>query len=173
MESLVQKIENKYKKSAVVDVRSGDTVRVSQEIVEGGKKRVQVFEGLVIRTDRKGSLTSSITVRKVASGIGVEKSFMLHAPSVLKVEVVRRSKVRRNNLSYMRARSGKSARLSGVDFDREKVNSIRDEKAEAELAAAKEEAEVAAAEKQAAEEAAAAAQEAKVAEAMAQHEEQA
>ncbi len=173
MESLVQKIENKYKKSAVVDVRSGDTVRVSQEIVEGGKKRVQVFEGLVIRTDRKGSLTSSITVRKVASGIGVEKSFMLHAPSVLKVEVVRRSKVRRNNLSYMRARSGKSARLSGVDFDREKVNSIRDEKAEAELAAAKEEAEAAAAEKQAAEEAAAAAQEAKVAEAMAQHEEQA
>ena len=132
MQNVVQAVEAKYKKSAVVDVRSGDTVRVHQEIVEGGKKRVQVFEGLVIRTARKNSLTSAITVRKVASGVGVEKSFMLHAPSVIKIEVTKRSKVRRNYLSYMRARSGKSARLGSVDFDRDAVNAVNDVKEEPE-----------------------------------------
>lgn len=137
--NVVQAIEAKYRKNAVVDVKSGDTVRVHQEIIEGGKKRVQVFEGLVIRTDRKNSLTSSITVRKIASGVGVEKSFMLHAPSVLKVEVTKRSNVRRNYLSYMRARSGKSARLAAVEFDREGVNAVVDEKAEEELEHLKEE----------------------------------
>lgn len=159
MESLIQKIEAKYKKKAVVDVQSGDTVKVHQEIVEGGKKRIQIFEGFVIRTDRKNSLTSSITVRKVASGVGVEKSFMLHAPSVLKVEVIRRSNVRRKYLSYMRDRSGKSARLASVDFDREGVNTIDDSEVEVELEQLKEEA---AAEHEA-EEAAKAAEEAKVA----------
>lgn len=124
MQNLVQKVEEKYKKHAVVDVRSGDTVRVHQEIVEGSKTRVQIFEGLVIRTVRGKSLTSTITVRKVASGVGVEKTFMLHAPSVIKVEVTKRSKVRRNYLSYMRERSGKSARLDSVGFDKEAVNAV-------------------------------------------------
>ena len=171
MQSLVQKIEAKYMKSAVVDVRSGDTVRVHQEIVEGGKKRVQIFEGLVIRTDRKNSLTSNIVVRKVASGVGVEKSFMLHAPSVLKVEVTKRSKVRRKYLTYMRERSGKSARLSSVEFDKASVNDIRDLKAEAELEEAKKQAEAEHVAKQAEEEAKAAEEEAKVSEALAQREE--
>lgn len=139
MESVIQKIEAKHKKKAVVNVKSGDTVRVHQEIVEGNKKRVQVFEGLVIRVSRKGSLTSSFTVRRVASGIGVEKTFLIHAPSILKVEVVRRSKVRRNYLSYMRERTGKRARLSSRDFDRQAVNAVRDEKAEAEEAVIQEE----------------------------------
>lgn len=158
MQSLIQKIEAKYKKKQVVDVQSGDTVRVSQEIVEGGKKRVQIFEGLVIRTDRKNSLTSSITVRKIASGVGVEKSFMLHAPSILKVEITKRSDVRRKYLSYMRDRSGKSARLSSVEFDKENVNKIDDSEAEAEIEHLKEEA----AEVHEAEEAAKAKEEAKV-----------
>lgn len=166
MQSLVQKIESKYKKGAVIDARSGDTVRVHQEIVEGGKKRVQIFEGLVIRTDRKNSLTSSITVRKIASGVGVEKSFMLHAPSVLKVEVTKRSKVRRNYLSYMRNRSGKSARLNSVDFDKESVNDVRDLKAEAELEAARQAAEAEHAAKEAEAAAKEAEAEAKVAEAL-------
>ena len=96
MQSVIQKIEAKYKKSAVVDVRSGDTVRVHQKIKEGNKERVQIFEGLVIRTDRKNSLTSRITVRRISSGIGVEKSYLLHSPLVLKVDVIKRSKVRRN-----------------------------------------------------------------------------
>jgi large subunit ribosomal protein L19 len=134
MESIVKKIENQFKKSAVVDVRSGDTVKVHQKIREGNKERVQIFQGLVIRTDRKGSHTSRITVRRIASGIGVEKSFLLHSPLVLKVEVTKRSKVRRNYLTYMRSRTGKAARLTGVDFDREAVNTVRDVVAEAEEA---------------------------------------
>lgn len=127
MKSLMQQIEEKYKKHAVVDVKSGDTVRVHQEIIEGGKKRVQIFEGLVIRTDRTNSLTSSITVRKVASGVGVEKTFKLHSPAIVKIEVVKRSKVRRNNLSYMRSRSGKGARLNAVEFDKQSVNTLAEE----------------------------------------------
>lgn len=137
MESIIKQVEAKYKKSAVVDVRSGDTVRVHQEIIEGSKKRVQIFEGMVIRVTRNKSICSAITVRKIASGVGVEKSFMLHVPSVIKVEVTKRTKVRRNYLTYMRARSGKSTRLAGVSFDRDSVNSVIDEKAEEEIAALK------------------------------------
>lgn len=122
--ALIQKVNNEQKKSAVVDARSGDTVRVHQKIKEGNKERIQIFEGVVIRTDNKQQHTSRITVRKVASGVGVEKSFLLHSPLVEKVEIVRRSKVRRNFLSYLRARSGKSARLAAVDFDRQAVNTV-------------------------------------------------
>ena len=125
--------------ATVVNVKSGDMVKVHQKIRENGKERVQVFQGLVIRTDRKNSHTSRITVRRIASGVGVEKSFLLHSPLVLKVEITKRSKVRRNYLSYMRGLTGKAARLSGVDFDREKVNSIKDEASEAEEEKLKEE----------------------------------
>ena len=141
MNSVIEKINSQFKKSAVVDVRSGDTVRVHQKIREGKKERVQIFEGLVIRVDRKGSHTARITVRRMSSGVGVEKSYLLHSPLVLKVEVVKRSKVRRNYLSYMRQRTGKSARMTGVDFDKESVNAVHDEKAEAEEAKMHEEAE--------------------------------
>ena len=148
---IIKDLEQTFKKGAVVDVRSGDTVKVHQKIKEGAKERVQIFQGLVIRCDRKGSHTSRITVRRIASGIGVEKSFLLHSPLILKVEVTKRSKVRRNNLGYMRNLSGKSARLTGVDFDRQTVNDVRDleaEKIEAEAkAAAAAEAEAKAAEK--------------------------
>lgn len=141
MHAVIRDIENKFRKSQVVDVRSGDTVKVHQKVKEGNKERIQIFEGLVIRTDRKDSLTNTITVRRIASGVGVEKSFLLHSPAVTKVEVVKRSKVRRNYLSYMRARSGKSARLASVDFDKQAVNDIHDAKAEAEEAKLHEEAE--------------------------------
>lgn len=124
MSSLVSAVEAKYRKHDVVDVKSGDTVKVHQKIKEGNKERIQVFEGLVIRTDRKGSHTSSITVRRIASGVGVEKTYLLHSPLVEKVVVTKRSKVRRNYLTYMRERTGKSARLSGVDFDRDDVNTV-------------------------------------------------
>ncbi len=130
--ALIQKVNDEQKKSQVVDVRSGDTVRVHQKIREGNKERIQIFEGVVIRTDNKSQHTSRITVGKIASGVGVEKSFLLHSPLVEKVEVVRRSKVRRNFLSYLRQRSGKSARLTAVQFDREAVNAVCDEHAEAE-----------------------------------------
>lgn len=124
MFELIQKVEQKYRKHAVVDVRTGDTVRVHQKVREGTKERVQMFEGVVIRTDRKDSLTSSITVRRIASGVGVEKTYLLHSPLVTKVEVVKRSKVRRKYLTYLRERSGKSARLTAVAFDKEAVNTV-------------------------------------------------
>ena len=132
MSSVLQKIEQKYTKRQVVDIRPGDTVKVHQKIKEGNKERVQIFEGLVIRVTRKGSHTSTITVRRIASGVGVEKTYWLHSPLVLKTEVVKRSKVRRNYLTYMRKRTGKSARLVGMSFDKDAVNAIHDEQAEAE-----------------------------------------
>lgn len=118
----LQFIGDQQKKAAVVDVRSGDTVRVTQKIKEGDKFRSQVFEGVVIRTDRKNSHTARITVRKIASGIGVEKSFLIHNPLVEKIEIVHRANVRRKNLSFLRERSGKSARLATKAFDRNAVN---------------------------------------------------
>lgn len=168
---LIQKVNNQQKKSAVVDVRSGDTVRVHQKIKEGAKERVQIFEGVVIRTGNKKSHTSRITVRKVASGVGVEKSFLLHNPLVEKIEIVRRAKVRRNYLSFLRNRSGKSARLKAVNFDREAVNSVHDPKAEAEEARLKEETKAAAEAKQAEKDAAQAELDAKAAEVEAAHSE--
>lgn len=174
MDSAVKALEAAQTKHQVVDVKSGDTVKVHQKIKEGNKERIQIFEGLVIRTSRKGSHTSSITVRRIASGVGVEKTYLLHSPLVVKVEVTKRSKVRRNYLTYMRARSGKSARLTGTEFDREAVNTVKEDPAiaaaEAELKAKAE------AEHQAREEAKAkeeAENDAKVAEALKAHEEEA
>lgn len=134
MQSVIQKIEEKFKKPQVVDVMSGDTVKVHQKIKEGNKERIQVFQGLVIRVDRKGTHTSRILVRRIASGIGVEKSFLLHSPLVVKIEVTKRSKVRRNYLTYMRERTGKRARLASVDFDRNAVNDIPEPVVEAPVA---------------------------------------
>lgn len=171
MSSVIEEINNSFKKSAVVDVRSGDTVKVHQKIKEGNKERVQVFQGLVIRTDNKSSHISRITVRRISGGISVEKSFLLHSPLVVKVEVTKRSKVRRNYLTFMRGRTGKAARMTGIEFDRESVNSVRDAAAEAEEAKVKEE-KAAEAEAKAAEKAAAEAEvEAKVEAAKAAHEE--
>ena len=122
--SILKQIGDAQKKKAVVDVRSGDTVKVTQKIKEGEKFRLQTFEGVVIRVDRKESHTARIVVRKVTSGVGVEKSYLIHSPLVEKIEITKRSKVRRNNLSYLRDRSGKSARLKGKDFDRVAVNDV-------------------------------------------------
>lgn len=159
MNSVINEINDGFKKGvgSIVDVRSGDTVRVSQKIKEGTKERIQVFEGLVIRVRNKNSHTASILVRRMTGGVGVEKSYLLHSPLVTKVEVMKRGKVRRNYLTYMRDRTGKSARLVGQDFDKKAVNDVRDheaEKAEAELKA-KQEAEHAAIEAKKAEEQAA------------------
>jgi large subunit ribosomal protein L19 len=124
MQGVTEKINAKYQKAQVVDVKSGDSVRVHQKVVEGGKSRIQIYEGLVIKTGRQKSLSSTFTVRRIASGVGVEKSYLIHSPNIIKIEVTKRSKVRRNYLSYMRNLTGKSARLSGVDFDKKAVNAI-------------------------------------------------
>ena len=88
----------------------GDTVRVSSRIVEGGRERTQVFEGAVIRK-RGGGVDASFTVRRVTHGVGVERTFLLHSPRVEKVEVVRRGRVRRARLYYLRDLVGKAARI--------------------------------------------------------------
>ena len=88
----------------------GDTVKVNVRIIEGSRERLQAFQGVVIRR-REGGPSSSFTVRRVASGIGVERSFMIYSPNVESVEVQRRGKVRRANLTYLRGLSGKAARI--------------------------------------------------------------
>ena len=115
---VVKQFEQTQKKSQVAAVRPGDTVRVHQRITEGSKERTQAFEGVVIRTKQMNSLQAAITVRRISSGVGVEKTFKLHAPNMEKVEVLRRSKVRRNYLTYLRQRQGKSARLKEIGLDR-------------------------------------------------------
>ncbi len=135
MNSVLKDVADSYKKPSVVDVRSGDTVRVHQRIKEGNKERIQVFEGMVIRVSNRGSHTATILVRRNV-GVGVEKSYLLHSPLVTKVEITKRGKVRRNYLTYMRELRGKKARLSGKDFDRGAVNDVWDEEAEKAEAAA-------------------------------------
>ena len=122
--NIIQALEQEQLRSDIPVFAPGDTVRAHVKVVEGTRERIQMFEGVVIRTDNKSQHTSRITVRKIASGVGVEKSFLLHSPLVEKVEVVRRAKVRRNFLSYLRNRSGKSARLTAKNFDRAGVNDV-------------------------------------------------
>ena len=122
MNNLLTEVQKEYKKPQIIMVKSGDTIKVTQRIVEAGKQRLQVFEGLVIRTSRKNSLTYRILVRKITSGVGVEKSFLMHSPNVVKVEIMKRSKVRRNYLSYMRGRLGKTARLQTLSDDKKTLN---------------------------------------------------
>ena len=92
------------------DLASGDTVKVSARVVEGGKERIQVFEGTVMRL-RGGGIARSITVRKIASGVGVERTFKVNSPRIEKIEVVRHGQVRRAQLYFLRDRVGKAATL--------------------------------------------------------------
>jgi len=120
----IKEIEQQYTKPKIAQIQSGDTVKVHHKIREGAKSRVQIFEGVVIRTHRLGSLSAVITVRRIASNVGVEKTYLLHSPNVEKVEVLRRAKVRRNFLSYLRERRGKSARLQEMSFDKKAANDV-------------------------------------------------
>jgi large subunit ribosomal protein L19 len=95
---------------AIKDFQVGDTVRVSAKVVEGDKERLQAFEGVVIRRRNAGP-SSSFTVRRIAHGIGVERTFLLYSPRVEKVDLVRQGKVRRAKLFYLRGRTGKAARI--------------------------------------------------------------
>ena len=125
MEAIAQ-LEKPHLKPRLPLVESGDTVRVHQTIREGSKKRTQIFEGVVIKTTSPGSITASIKVRRIASGVGVEKTFLLHSPNVTKIDILRRARVRRNFLSYLRQRRGKSARLQELSFDRQAANAAND-----------------------------------------------
>ena len=98
-------------KNGLPDIRPGDTVRVHQKIKEKDKERLQAFEGVVLARKHGKGISATITVRKVVSGIGVEKIFPIHSPIIEKIEVLKRSKVRRAKLYYLRTAKGKKARL--------------------------------------------------------------
>jgi len=102
---------NKTNEKEMPDIRPGDVVKVHQKIKEGGKERIQIFEGLVIARKHGQGITSMITVRKVVEGVGVERIFPVHSPSLSKIEVVKSSKVRRSKLYYLRTAKGTKARL--------------------------------------------------------------
>ncbi|MCI1328644.1 MAG: 50S ribosomal protein L19 [Lachnospiraceae bacterium] len=110
MNEIIQKIEQEQLKKEAPEFRTGDTVRVYGKIKEGNRERVQVFEGIVIKK-QGGSNRATFTVRKQSNGVGVEKTWPLHSPNVEKVEVVRRGKVRRAKLYYLRDRVGKAAKV--------------------------------------------------------------
>ena len=107
---LMQAFTEKYKKAEPPGVAIGDTVRVQLKVKEGNRERIQVFEGTVI-AKKHGGIEESFTVRRISYGVGVEKVFPVHAPSVEKIEVVRHGKVRRAKLYYLRDRVGKSAKI--------------------------------------------------------------
>ncbi|MEX0932220.1 MAG: 50S ribosomal protein L19 [Candidatus Saccharimonadales bacterium] len=134
MQELLQKLEKSQHKGKIPVIKSGDTVRVHQKVREGGKERVQVFEGVVIRVRKTNALQASITVRRIASGVGVEKTFMMHSPNIGKVTIERRSKTRRNYLSYLRKRTGKSSRMREREFAELSVGSGEDIDAQIEKA---------------------------------------
>lgn len=109
--SVIEKIEKEQMRADIPDFSVGDTVRVHVKIREGGKERVQAFEGVVIRK-RRGNVRATFTVRKVSYGVGVERTFPLHSPMIEAIEVVSKGKVRRARLYYLRSLRGKAARIA-------------------------------------------------------------
>lgn len=107
---LMQAFTEKYKKAEPPVVAVGDTVRVHLKVKEGNRERIQVFEGIVI-AKKHGGIEETFTVRRISYGVGVEKVFPIHAPSIEKIEVVRHGKVRRAKLYYLRGRVGKAAKV--------------------------------------------------------------
>ncbi|HSN55146.1 MAG TPA: 50S ribosomal protein L19 [Candidatus Sulfomarinibacteraceae bacterium] len=107
---VIQEVTQQYLKTDIPDFRPGDNLKVHVRLKEGEKERIQVFEGLVIAR-KHGGVSETFTVRKISSGIGVERTFPLHSPSIAKVEVTRRGRVRRAKLYYLRGLRGKAARI--------------------------------------------------------------
>ena len=110
---LVEEITASQLRTDLPEFKSGDEVKVSVRIIEGNKSRIQVFQGVVIQR-RGGGVNATFTVRKMSSGIGVERTFPLHSPNIASIEVLRRGKVRRNKITYIRKRSGKAARIKEI-----------------------------------------------------------
>ena len=110
---LVEEITASQLRTDLPEFKSGDEVKVSVRIIEGAKSRIQVFQGVVIQR-RGGGVNATFTVRKMSSGIGVERTFPVNSPNIAGIEVVRRGKVRRNKITYIRKRSGKAARIKEI-----------------------------------------------------------
>jgi len=108
--NIIDVIEKEQLRSDIPEFRAGDTVRVHVKVVEGSRERIQVFEGLVIKR-QNGGVRETFTVRRIASGVGVERTFPLHSPRLAKIEVLRHGIVRRAKLYYLRSLTGKAARI--------------------------------------------------------------
>jgi len=113
MHKLIQEITQEQLRTDLPEFRPGDTVRVHVKVVEGNRERIQVFEGVVIKR-RGAGISETFTVRKVTYGVGVERTFPVHTPKIAKLEVVRRGKVRRAKLYYLRQLRGKAARIKEI-----------------------------------------------------------
>ncbi len=129
----------KNKKIAELDLRAGDTVKVHQKIKEGEKSRIQIFEGVVIARKHGKESGATFSVRKMSGDIGVEKTFPLHAPFIEKIEVLKRAKVRRAKLYYLRSLKGKKAKLKQTQFEgiiaeEEKAPVVQEKEAEEAIA---------------------------------------
>ncbi len=110
-QQILEELGQRHYKENLPEFRVGDTVRVGVKVVEGTRERIQEFEGVVIRR-RSGGINENFTVRRIAShGIGVERTFLVHAPRIESIKVIRRGKVRRAKLYYLRGRTGKAARI--------------------------------------------------------------
>ncbi|MEI8216235.1 MAG: 50S ribosomal protein L19 [Eubacteriales bacterium] len=107
---IIQVLEQEYTRKDIPEFGVGDTVKVHIKIKEGTRERIQIFEGFVLKR-QNGGLSETFTVRRIASGVGVEKTFPLHSPKIERIEVTRHGDVRRSKLFYMRQRTGKSAKI--------------------------------------------------------------
>ena len=112
--NILDQITMDYRKEDIPKFKVGDTLRVHVKIIEGQRERIQVFEGYVLKRQH-GGVNETFTVRKLSNGIGVEKTFPLHSPRIEKIEVVRKGRVRRAKLNYMRQRTGKAARIKSAE----------------------------------------------------------
>ena len=115
MTTILEKF-NKQQEKKIPDIKPGDTIKVHQKIKEGDKERIQIFEGIVIAKKHGKGISATITVRKVVEGVGVERIFPIHSPSIDKIEIIKRGKVRRSKLYYLRTAKGKKAKLKRKDF---------------------------------------------------------
>ena len=115
MTTLLEKF-NKDQEKKLPELRPGDTIKVHQKIKEGGKERIKIFEGIIIARKHGKGISSTITVRKVVDGVGVERVFPVNSPALDKIEVVRHAKARRAKLYYLRTAKGKKAKLKRKDF---------------------------------------------------------
>lgn len=113
MHPLIQEITKEQLRTDLPEFRAGDTVKVHVKVVEGTRERIQVFEGVVIRR-RGGGISETFTVRKISYGVGVERTFPVHTPKIAKIEVLRRGKVRRAKLYYLRSLRGRAARIREI-----------------------------------------------------------
>lgn len=113
MATIIEQINQENLKAETPSFNVGDTVRVSFKVIEGTRERIQIFEGTVI-AKRHGGISETFTVRRLSFGIGVERTFPIHSPKITKVDVVRRGKVRRAKLYYLRGRTGKAAKVKEI-----------------------------------------------------------